>query len=224
MIPRPATSSPGPKDGACLSYNPLLPKEDASATGRPFDWDDIRRRLAAATTAAPDAAEHTRSVLEQLARRLASPGMVETPAAYMNVLTFTVGSARYAIDYVHVLAVVRLTEVTPVPATPALVVGVTNYHGQLLCLFDLRRLLGLPARPLNDLARIIVLGRHAAEFGLLADSTDDMRRLDSTDILPLASGGVEATALHRGVTRDGLIVLDGELLLNDTRLLVDQES
>ena len=41
---------------------------------------------------------------------------MEAPAAYMNVLTFTVGSARYAIDYVHVLAVVRLTEVTPVPA------------------------------------------------------------------------------------------------------------
>ena len=195
-----------------------------SSTGRPFDWDDIRRRLAAATTTAPDAAEHTRTVMEQLARRLATPASGETPTAYMNVLTFTLGSAHYAIESVHVQAVVRLTAVTPVPATPALVTGVTNYHGQVLCLFDLRRLLGLPANPLNDLARIIVLGRHAAEFGLLADSTDDMRRLDATDILPVGSGGADTTTLHRGVTRDGLIVLDGDRLMNDTRLLVDQES
>ena len=194
-----------------------------ASKGRAGGADSRGRRRIEASPIGAGAPEGRQAVLDERARRLALPVAAADAREFIEVLTFTVGQTRYAIEYGWVQEVVRFASVTPVPGTPAFVVGVTNYRGHILCLFDLRGLLRLPTAPLNDLARIIVMGSGAPEFGLLADRTEDTRRLMVTDIVastdPADAGG---NTLAKGITHDGIVLLDGARVLRDTRLVIDR--
>src|SRR3546814_6924220 len=51
----------------------------------------------------------------------------------------------------------------PISGAPNFVVGVTNLRCGVLVVFDLRKILGIPAPGLTDLSRVIVHGRERAE-------------------------------------------------------------
>jgi chemotaxis signal transduction protein len=67
-----------------------------------------------------------------------------------NVIIFTVGAVRYALELRWVREVVSLGFVTSVPSAPAALGGVCNLHGAILPVLDVGVLLdgvaGLPAR------------------------------------------------------------------------------
>ena len=59
-----------------------------------------------------------------------------------NVIVFTHGDARFAIELRWVREVFTLGHVTPVPRAPAAVAGVVNYRGSIVPVLDLDALLG----------------------------------------------------------------------------------
>lgn len=190
---------------------------------RDFDWNSARRRLQQQLAPAPDD-EQARRILDERARRLATPLPAPGPGGALEVLTFVLSSGRYAIEHAFVLEAVRLQSMTLVPGAPPCIAGVTNYHGNVLLLVDLRGVLGRPSTPLNELSRIIVVGRRTAEFGLLAESTDDTRTIPQAALQPLPTGSSADHRLYRGVTVDGLAILDGEALLADPRFAVGWDA
>ncbi len=64
-----------------------------------------------------------------------------------NVIVFTVGTARYAVELRWVREVVSLGFVTGVPTAPPALGGVCNLHGTILPVLDIAALLGLPSGP-----------------------------------------------------------------------------
>jgi purine-binding chemotaxis protein CheW len=191
------------------------------------DWQEIRRRLdklAAAADGAPALTpERARAVLEERARALARvPAETPDASAFLPVVTFTLSGERYAVEAQYVREVVRLGEHTPVPGAPDYLVGVVNLRGDILAVFDLRKLFGLPPVSVTDLSRILVLGGDRAEFGVLVDTADEVRPLRTAELLepPASVAGVGREYL-RGVTEEALAVLDGAVLLRDSRLFVD---
>lgn len=64
-----------------------------------------------------------------------------------NVIVFTVGAARYAVELRWVREVVTLGFVTAVPTAPPAVGGVCNLHGTILPVLDLAALLDPPDPP-----------------------------------------------------------------------------
>jgi len=115
-------------------------------------------------------AEGRREVLAERARRLARvPADPLRGEEVLELVGFVLGGERYGIESRFVCEVARLSRLTPVPGTPAFVLGITNLRGEILALFDLRHLLGVTADGITDLGRIVVLGVHRREFGLLAD-------------------------------------------------------
>jgi purine-binding chemotaxis protein CheW len=198
-------------------------------SGGSIDWITVRERLTRAQASANEtevSAERARAILAERARLLARK-QADAHAAgdTIEALSFALGTERYAVETKYVREVVRLVDVTPVPGAPDFVVGVTNHRGQVLCVVDLRSFLPAPATGVTDLTRIIVLGMDTAEFGVLADVADEIRQLSTSEILPPPEtvAGVGREYL-RGVTKDALIVLDGALLLHDSRLVVDQRE
>jgi hypothetical protein len=63
------------------------------------------------------------------------------------------------------------------------------------------------------------------EFGILVDAVLGMRRLaeEPQRLTPVAFNG-RSSALLKGVTGEHVMILDGEALLSDSRLLVHEEK
>jgi purine-binding chemotaxis protein CheW len=214
------------RSGSTFDPRPL-PLRRARRTERD-DGPTIRERLAraaAAIGAVPrPTPEQARTVLEDRARALAQvPAGPPAPSEALEVVTFSLASQDYAIELGSVRKIVPLGELTPVPGAPAAFAGVINVRGELLAVVDLCRLLNMAGSSRTDHAWVIVLGGERNEFGLLADAVGEVRTLPTTEVLAVqaAATGPGQQSL-RGVTEDGLIVLDGAVLLKDDRLFVDQ--
>jgi purine-binding chemotaxis protein CheW len=196
----------------------------------PIDWGRIRARLEAIERMGQGTLEPTpeqaRAVLEARAQALARvPVAPPDASAVLTVVTFLLGDEPYAIETRFVRRVVRIDDVTltPIPGTPDVLSGVINMGGEILAVFDLRRLFGLPRGARTEQARVLVLGEDGDELGVLADVAHEVRPLRIDAILepPGSLEGIGRTTL-RGVTADALIVLDGAALLRDPRLVIDQ--
>jgi purine-binding chemotaxis protein CheW len=194
------------------------------ASRKVVDWAVVRKRIAAAGEDRGLSREAKEVILTERARVLARPveAAVDT-ISDLRLATFALANERYGIEARLVVEISRLVDYTPLPHAPPHLVGVTNVRGEILPVFDLRALLGLSRRALDDLSRLVVLGKERAEFGILADSTREFVALSAMDLLPpppTVSDG--ARPYLRGVTKDALIVLDGSALLEDRRLFCDQ--
>lgn len=99
-----------------------------------------------------------------------------------SCIVFGLDGTRYAVPMKNVTEIDTLPRVTPVPHTPEFVRGVTNRRGEVVCVLDLRALLGMePAAP-QPRQRILVMrtaGDHSA-----AMVVDEVR---GTTALPLSS-------------------------------------
>jgi purine-binding chemotaxis protein CheW len=82
----------------------------------------------------------------------------------------------YAIELTRVREVVRTPEPTPVPGAPPALVGVFNLHGDVVPLFDLAALLGVPRGEPGPLVAIAETGGGPA--GLLLHGRPEIAELD----------------------------------------------
>jgi purine-binding chemotaxis protein CheW len=190
-------------------------------------WDRARARLATLErmmqeVESPSPAR-ARALLEARAERLARPLGEEAPAGErLDVAVFALARERYAIETRLVREIVRFAEYTPVPGAADFLVGVTNLRGEILPVIDLRRFFALPDRGLTDQSRVLVLGHDRKDVGVLADEAQEVASLAVADVLePTAAAPSIGREYIRGVTREALIVLDGDRLLRDPRLFID---
>lgn len=195
-----------------------------------IDWQHVRQRLATAI-AATDAAQHlspqrARQLMDGRAVALARvhaapPSASET----VELLVFSLGDERYALQTRLVREVQRQPEVTFVPGTPGFVRGVANLRGEVLAVIDLGDLFALGGPHHDDCPWLIVLGEEQAEFGIACDAVHEVLTLRTDAVCnPPGSLSDVVRGYTQGVTSDALIVLAGEILLDDQRLFVDQSD
>lgn len=157
--------------------------------------------------------ERARQLLEERARALARPVVRPAAGELLELVTFALADEIYALESRHVLAVFRLADLSPLPGAEPPVAGVTVWRGDLLTILDLRRVLGLSVAALDDLTRVIVLGGERPAFGILADTVRELVVLPSAAVLEPATGAAAPEYL-RGITSDGVLVLDASKLLH----------
>jgi purine-binding chemotaxis protein CheW len=194
-------------------------------SARRLDWDRVRAALARTATALDEAQspapDEARKVLEARARRLAGAAAATAAGATLRVACFQLGPERYAIELRYLREVSRLRHIAQLPGVPDFVLGVSNVRGEILSVFDLRKLLGVSLRGLTDLARLLVLGRERAELGILVDTVGDVVELAPAQLAPPPETvSARGRRYLRGVTRDALIAIDGRALLDDPELVV----
>jgi len=175
--------------------------------------------------AAPPARQE-RSIFDARARALAQ----EPPAPpdlerTLEVLRFQLSSENYALETRFIREVYHLTQFTPLPGTPPFVLGIINLRGEIISVVDLKKFFSLPAKGLGELNKVIIVRDKNMEFGVLADAVLEVGRLSLDDIQPAPPTvtGIGSQYL-RGVTSEGLIILDIQSVLDDERLTVHQEA
>jgi purine-binding chemotaxis protein CheW len=164
-------------------------------------------------------------ILRARAQALARPHEDAAGAAtLLEVLEFRLAGERYAVETRHVLEVYPLKELTPLPGTPAFILGVVNVRGRILPVVDLKRFFDLPAQGLTDLHRVILVEGNDLELGLLADAIVGVRSIPAETLqssLPTLTG-IRSEYLT-GVTAEGLVVLDVAGILVDPKIIVNEE-
>jgi purine-binding chemotaxis protein CheW len=120
-------------------------------------------------------------------------------AELRNVIIFTVGGGRYAIELRWVREVVTLGFVTNVPSAPAALGGVCNLHGQILPVLDVGVLLetvaGPPARQ-GDGA--LVVEAEALMCALRVDQVDHVASLHESEGEVIDANGKPLVLLDPG--------------------------
>ena len=164
-------------------------------------------------------------ILKTRAMELARPIAREASAeGRLDVVEFLLAHECYAIESRFVAEVFPFGDITPLPGTPAFVVGIVNFRGSVLSVIDLKFFFQLPIKGLNDRNRAIVLRSDSMEFGVLVDAMHGTRRIAQDSLqeaLPTLSGIREKYL--KGITPDGVVVLDGGKLLADEALVVRDE-
>jgi purine-binding chemotaxis protein CheW len=168
--------------------------------------------------------EACRRILKARAKALArEPDRKEQAGAYLQVVEFMVAHERYGIESINIREVCPLRDFTVVPCTPPFVLGIINVRGQIVSVVDLRKFFDLPEKGLTDLNRAIVLHHADMEFAILADLINGVRYVPLSDIqasLPTLTG-IRLEYL-KGVTTDGMVILDANKILSDKRIVVHE--
>lgn len=165
-----------------------------------------------------------RAVLRERARSLARVPASASSEAQVEVLEFGLANERYALLASQVHDVQPLRELTPLPCTPPFLRGLVNLRGRLVAVIDLKRFFGLPEPGITDLHRIVLLRKGEVEIGLLADTVEGVQAIGQNRIQPAPPnvGGIGAEYIS-GVTPERLVVLDADAILDDPRLVIEED-
>jgi len=193
------------------------------------DWGNLHRRLDASEAALKQrlspSPEETRRILRARARSLAAGDRSEatSPDLLLEVVEFVLGPEHYGIESSHIREIYPLSEFTPVPCTPAFVLGLVNVRGQILSIINIKKLFDLPEKGLTDLNKVIIVHANHMELGILADAVLGVRPIAMEELRPALPTltGIRAEYL-KGITKDPLVVLDVEKILMDEKILVNE--
>lgn len=194
-----------------------------------FDWSAIKQRFICLMEAAAQCEEVTEeqadAIMAERARALARVPIASPDSdEILEVMVIRMAQERFAIETRFIHEVYRVGDITPVPGGPDFLVGVTNMRGEVLSVLDLRNFFGIPADP-KKRPQILVLGTDRPEFGMLVDEVHEVItvRIDEIAEAPGSVQGVSREYL-RGVTEDVMLILNGDVLLADERLYMDERE
>lgn len=169
--------------------------------------------------------EEVKRILRKRAEALAKPvDEARTPTEPLELLVLSLAGERYGIETVHIVEVVAVRDLTPVPCTPPFVLGVVNHRGRILPVLDLRRLFELAGQGIPEGGRVVAVEAVGMAFGIFADAVAGTIRLGADEVAPPpVTLARDRQAFIRGVTGEMVAVLDLEALARDPRITVNEE-
>ena len=153
------------------------------------------------------------------------PEQKRAASAVIEAITFTLAAESYGIESSFVREVYPLKDFTLLPGVPSHILGIVNVRGQILPVVDLKKFFNLPEKGLGELNKVLILCNDQMEFGILADVVHGTQTIELEDIqvVPPTVSGIGEEYL-KGVTKEHIIILDAENILNDEKIIVNQEA
>ena len=134
-----------------------------------------------------------------------------------QLISFTIDKHLLSIPITVVERVVRAVEVTPLGKAPEIILGVIDYHGDIIPVMSLRKRLGFPDRKLISSDRLMIIRISSRRLALVVDEVGEVIPHDNNRI---TTSGIFTKAIEaEGITRcsDGLILIyDPEKFLSSS--------
>jgi len=86
-----------------------------------------------------------------------------------QLVVFSLDEQRYALDLAVVERVVGAVEITPLPKAPEIVLGLVNFQGEVVPVFNVRKRFRLPEREMLLSDRLILARASRRKVALLVD-------------------------------------------------------
>ncbi len=123
----------------------------------------------------------------------AAGGAASAGDARVQLCTFRIGGEDYAIDIMRVREIIHPLPITPVPRAPAFVEGVVRLRGEVIPVLDVRKRLGVEARPPTRKSRFLIVNVAGRRIGLVVDEVCEVLRLPRSDIRAAPALGAPGT-------------------------------
>ncbi len=141
-----------------------------------------------------------------------------------SLVVFTL-DGQYALHLRNVERVVRAAEVTPLPRSPNIVLGVINAHGSILPVVNVRRRFRLMERAMEPTDCLILAKTSVRRVALLVDVVTGVIERAPEEVVP-AAAIVPRTEYIEGITKldENILLihdLDSFLSLDEERALDD---
>jgi purine-binding chemotaxis protein CheW len=159
-------------------------------------------------------------LLKERAHALAPPAEdTDIVEVQLDIIEFRLGTELYAFASSSVREVYSFKGLTPLPHTPAFVLGVINVRGRILPVIDIAPLFGSSPQGVKSHGKAIIVRTEELEAGIFTETVIGVRQLPLSALYPPLSTLTTARSRYfRGVTSEGLIVLDALKLLTGIRL------
>ncbi len=118
---------------------------------------------------------------------------LQKTSGLVEVLSLELAEERYGVRIAHVAEILLPRPLTPVPRTPAFLLGVVSLRGAVLPVLDLARYLGLEGAVRPEGSRILILRDGDERVGFWVDAVRGVVRFSEED--------VEATSFVASVDR-----------------------
>jgi len=197
------------------------------SNGHTVSWGALDQEAYDDDDMAQDAAllpDRIQEILQERARALARSAEAES-TEMRQIVVFSLADESYGIPTDCVKEVQPLINLSPVPCTPAFVVGVINVRGAIYSVIDIRKFFGLADRKRTERTKVILV--YAGELdvvGILADEVKGATHV-ATDAIRTSLAtqtGVKEEYIE-GVTQDMLIILNLDAVFADDRIVVNEE-
>ncbi len=153
----------------------------------------------------------------------------------IKIISFNIGNELYGIDIKYLNEVHEVDKITHIPCTPQVISGLINLRGGILTVLNLSSLLNPSAEKIqkelsekknNELQKILILGNDGIRAGIRVDSFGTLYELSKDSIQPVSSIFLERNKIIKHefpINNTSLWIIDAEELLNDERLIVNED-
>src|SRR5687768_10296445 len=100
-----------------------------------------------------------------------------------QLVVFTLDKQRYALSLSAVERAVRMVEITAMPQTPEIVLGVINAQGRIIPVVDIRRRFRLPAREPHPSDQLLIARTSKRTVALAVDAVNEVVTLSSQEVV-----------------------------------------
>lgn len=129
-----------------------------------------------------------------------------------SLLVFSLGAEGFAVDLAYVRRVLRPTRIARVSGAAPEVLGLMNCQGEVLCVLDLRRILGTgkDAAPAGEIeGKFIIVVQHGGkEAGFLVDAVRDVAELSASSVHPV----IDSVDPSRARLFEGTVACGGQFV------------
>ncbi|MEK6233381.1 MAG: chemotaxis protein CheW [Planctomycetales bacterium] len=135
---------------------------------------------------------------------------------------FHLDDQQYAFRIEQIQEIVIVDQVTQTPQVADFVDGVSNLRGAIIPIINLRKLIGLPPKPIDDETRTIVVNVGDRTMGCTVDTVSQVIRIPQESIQPapdtVKAGGSHYISGFAKLEHGLVILLDVEELLHPDKL------
>jgi len=163
------------------------------------------------------------AILKKRAKNISKKLTASENTHSLESTLFVLSGEKYAIESIYIKETLKLNKFTVLPAAPDFLVGVFNLRGKIISIINIKEFFGLSDEKITDLNRVIVMQQNDLIFGILVDRIEGIINIDEKQLTK------EITTLNdmrkkyfKGVDPNGIIVLDGNKILCDKKLIIEE--
>lgn len=116
-------------------------------------------------------------LLEVEAKKVGENGLGEA----QQLVVFRIEGESFGVEIIRVNEIIRLQQITPIPNSPAHLLGRVNLRGKMISVFDLRCCLGMALAKATEKSRIMVIETEEERIGVVVDEVTEVLSIISTE-------------------------------------------